>query len=109
MEQCQLIKLAMLGNKEAAKRLTDAGVLLGCPFCGGQAKCFGGPSIAYVRCKSCGLEICRMDADGEDIISQICAVAPKYEARLAWNTRAPILSAEEMEMQDEHDTRRNYP
>ena len=28
MEQCQLIKLAMLGNREAAKRLTDAGVLL---------------------------------------------------------------------------------
>lgn len=26
--QCQLIKLAMLGSKEAAKRLTDAGVKL---------------------------------------------------------------------------------
>ena len=90
------IKRALLGDKEAAKRLTERYELLPCPCCGGQARCFGGPSIAYVRCKSCGLEICRMDADGEDIISQICAVAPKYEARLAWNTRAPILSAEEM-------------
>ena len=30
------IKLALLGNKEAAKRLTDAGVLLPC-MCGGKA------------------------------------------------------------------------
>ena len=89
---------ALLGDHEAAKRLTERYELLPCPCCGGQAKCFGGPSIAYVRCKACGLEICRMDADGEDIISQICAVAPKYEARLAWNTRAPILSKSEMEM-----------
>ena len=31
------IKLAMLGNREAAKRLTDAGVLVPCPFCGNDA------------------------------------------------------------------------
>ena len=30
------IKLALLGNQEAAKRLTDAGVLLPC-MCGGKA------------------------------------------------------------------------
>ena len=28
------IKLAMLGSKEAAKRLTEVGVLLPCPMCG---------------------------------------------------------------------------
>ena len=44
-----------------------------------------------------------MDADGEDIISQICSVAPKYDARLAWNTRAQILSESEMEMLDAKD------
>lgn len=92
------IKLAMLGNKEAAQRLTDAGVLLACPCCGGKPRCFGSTSIAYVRCNGCGLEICRMDADGEDIISRICSVWPKYDARLAWNTRAPVLSAEGMEL-----------
>ena len=27
-------KLALLGDHEAAKRLTDAGVLMPCPFCG---------------------------------------------------------------------------
>ena len=29
------VKRALLGDHEAAKRLTDAGVLLPCPFCGG--------------------------------------------------------------------------
>lgn len=89
---------ALLGDHEAARRLTDAGVLLPCPLCGGQPICFGGTNIAYVHCDGCGLEICRMDADGEDIISRICTVYPKYDACLAWNTRAAILSAEEMEM-----------
>ncbi len=50
------IKLAMLGSKEAAKRLTEAGVLVPCPMCG------------------------------------------KTGVLHSWNTRAPILSAEEMEM-----------
>ena len=31
------IKLALLGNQEAAKRLTEAGVLLPCPNCKGRA------------------------------------------------------------------------
>ena len=35
------IKLALLGNKEAAKRLTDAGVLLPCPGCRGEDKAQG--------------------------------------------------------------------
>lgn len=30
------IKLALLGSEEAAQRLTDAGVLLPCPGCGGD-------------------------------------------------------------------------
>lgn len=30
------IKLAMLGSKEAARRLTDTGVLLPCPMCKGD-------------------------------------------------------------------------
>lgn len=32
------IKLAMLGNREAAKRLTDAGLLVPCPMCGGEVR-----------------------------------------------------------------------
>ena len=30
------VKRALLGDHEAAKRLTDAGGLLPCPFCGGE-------------------------------------------------------------------------
>ena len=80
------IKLAMLGSKEAAKRLTDAGVLLRCPFCGSaELGETNGPHTGYwVYCRRC-------TATGSN--------AYKAEAaRLAWNTREPILSVEEMEM-----------
>lgn len=80
------IKLAMLGSKEAAKRLTDAGVLLRCPFCGSAelGETNGTHTGYWVYCRRC-------TATGSN--------AYKAEAaRLAWNTRAPILSAKEMEM-----------
>ena len=81
------IKLAMLGSKEAAKRLTEVGVLLECPFCGGEAMVEYDtiePFEYAVFCGDCGV----MPETSED----------EQLARLAWNTRAPILSAEEMEM-----------
>ena len=81
------IRLAMLGSKEAAKRLTDAGVLLECPFCGGEAMVEYDtmePFEYAVFCGDCGV----MPVASED----------EQLARLAWNTRVPILSAEEMEM-----------
>jgi uncharacterized protein (DUF983 family) len=84
--------LAFLGDREAAERLTAAGVLLECPLCGSQPILFGGTNIAYVKCDKCGLEIYRMDKDGDDIISKICSVSPKHEAVLAWNTRTPVLT-----------------
>ena len=98
MEQCQLIKLALLGNKEAAKRLTDAGVLVPCR-CGGHAalecECliehvgWGKSFLVYwVRCHDCGAETKHYREDSGRAVEE-------------WNTRAPILSAEEMEMLDE--------
>lgn len=83
------IKLAMLGSKEAAKRLTDAGALAPCPGCGDSSV-----KICYVcgdhfgMCRTCGWTGSFRNTE--------------YDARLSWNTRAPILSAEEMEMLDEH-------
>ena len=80
------IKLAMLGSKEAAKRLTEVGVLLECPFCGGEAMVEYDtiePFEYAVFCGDCGV----MPATSED----------EQLARLAWNTRAPALSAEELE------------
>lgn len=77
------IKLALLGSKDAARRLTDAGVLLPCPGCRGEdAKHRAVMACVMIECP------CGFMAAGYDL----------EEARQIWNTRAPILSAEEMEM-----------
>ena len=81
------VKRALQGDHEAAKRLTDAGVLLNCPFCGGEAMVEYDtiePFEYAVFCRDCGV----VPAASED----------EQLARLAWNTRAPILSKREMEM-----------
>lgn len=85
------IKLALLGNKEAAKRLTDAGVLVPCPGCRGKARVrserYYQPNVRRnVICTKC--------------FTNSGWYKTEYEARLAWNTRTPILSAEEIEMID---------
>ena len=84
-------KRALLGDHEAAKRLTEAGVLVPCPFCGGEAMVEYDtiePFEYTVFCGDCGV----VPTTSED----------EQVARLAWNTRAPILSESEMEVLDEH-------
>ena len=92
-------KRALRGDHEAAKRLTDAGVLVPCPFCEGEAEYIekGNEQIGLketvVRCKTCGLEQVhkwRRYKFSFDFV--------RSDTRLAWNTRAPILSSKEMEM-----------
>lgn len=76
------IKLAMLGNRDAAKRLTDAGVRIPC------------------RCGARG-EIITMAKYGENKWKPAVIRCPKcrYKACLTdWNTRAPILSEAEMKI-----------
>lgn len=85
------IKLALLGDKEAAKRLTDAGMLLEFKRCGSENVDYGEydgilVGLDYVRCRNCGL------------IEQGGVFPEEFSARLEWNIRAPILSAKEMEM-----------
>ena len=77
---------ALLGDHEAAKRLTEAGVLLACPFCTGHVRRvigFGG--LNFFKCKKCGAVV-SFDNDYYN--------THKNEAITAWNTRASILSAE---------------
>ena len=73
--------LALLGDREAAERLTAAGVLLECPFCGGTEILEG--SLAGEVWYFCGKDGCSAlgpSSSGE------------YGARLAWNTRATVLT-----------------
>ena len=90
---------ALLGDHEAAKRLTDAGMLVPCR-CGGHAalecECliehvgWGKSFLVYwVRCHACGAETKHYREDSGRAVEE-------------WNTRAPILSSEEMKMLDEN-------
>ena len=74
------VKLALRGDKEAAKRMTEQGVLLPCPWCGAKVKrkssLSGVNGMKWVYCTQCG-------AFGRPMRST-------EEARLAWNTRAAV-------------------
>lgn len=71
------VKRALLGDHEAAKRLTDAGVLVPCPGCGGDdfKECYA-CGDHFVSCKACGWTGPMKNSPAE--------------ARLSWNTRAKI-------------------
>lgn len=93
------VELALLGSKEAAKRLTETGYftangdlsLDSCPFCGSS-------DVVYERylhtagyrwrvvCMECMASIDPGHAQQRSTVQQL------------WNTRAPILSEREMEM-----------
>ena len=77
------IKSAMLGNKEAAKRLTGKHEPVPCPWCGGKQTAVSDVIWPRVKCEKCGARGPR--------------ACDTLGARLSWNTRAPILSAEEIE------------
>ena len=89
------IKLALLGDREAAKRLTEQGVLVPCK-CGGAAGIIrtreaGVPSgddgwCVTVKCNVCGESIKRW------ALKKSWA---ENSARFAWNTQAKIGGANE--------------
>lgn len=84
------IQKALLGDKEAAKRLTEKGVLLKCPFCGGEAMVEYDTMEPFewaVFCGDCGV----MPTTSED----------EQVARYIWNTRAPMLSESELKKLEE--------
>lgn len=88
------IKRALLGDKEAARRLTEAEVLLACPRCGGPAEAYEYPGEDWEQpyTAKCKKNDCFWI--GKDYPT-------KKQAIRDWNTRAPILTAAEMEMLDE--------
>lgn len=100
------ISAAMLGDNEAAKRLTDAGVLLPCPWCGKTPKVTSFDRWIVCEC-ACG-ETKTYPGCIQTKESPVLASAPEsavreyyhryadIDARLAWNTRAPTLSESEL-------------
>src|SRR5699024_10985940 len=76
------IRAAMLGDHEAAKRLTDAGVLVPCPGCGGDNSVdWYRHNEVWYQCDDCGWK-------GPSVYSG--GFADTEQARLAWNTRAGV-------------------
>lgn len=83
-------KAALLGDKEAARRLTEAGVLIPCPKCGrpGEVYEYPGEDWSQPYTAKCKKNDCFWI--GKDYPT-------KKQAIREWNTRAPILSKIEME------------
>ena len=90
--------LALLGDRAAAERLTEAGVLLECPFCRAnpttRTKIKASCVEMRVVCFKCGtskavlVEIC--DTDFEKMNSGMKMAIKE------WNARAPILTPAQM-------------
>ena len=76
--------LALLGDRAAQERLTSVGVLLPCPCCAGKADCWEdtGNQKGFVQCMDCELMI---------------QSTSKEAARAEWNTRAPVLTPEQLD------------
>lgn len=102
------IKRALLGDKEAAKRLTEAGIIVPCSWCGKIPEITVYNRLIIYRC-NCGItkaypgylqtkESPVLASAPESALKEYYHKDADIEACLAWNTRAPILSAEEMEM-----------
>lgn len=82
---------ALLGDRAAQERLTAAGVLVPCPKCGGPGEIYKyhGEDWEQPYTAKCKKNACFWI--GRDFTT-------RKQAIREWNTRAPILSAEEMEM-----------
>lgn len=110
---------ALLGDHEVAKRLTEAGILLPCPFCGGEVRLrrvssgySTSPTVIKdewtVECqKGCiRNNVYQSDIFQDDKGAVVIKRNGADKARLSWNTRAPILSAEEIKKMEENNWRR---
>lgn len=120
------IKRALLGDHDAAKRLTERGELLPCPYCKNESVIHEVEAIAkyaeykkevpknariircisYVNGKKNHWEYREKEYVPQCVDTTCCGRATKrykskQEAIKAWNTRAPILTPEELKKLEE--------
>lgn len=108
------IQRAMLGDHDAAARLTEQGVLILCPHCGGEVelkRIGGGYSTGPVTIREKWTVVCKNKChDGpafESCIYQndkgdVCITKNGAKNAIeAWNTRAPLLTLEQIERLEE--------
>lgn len=83
------IQLALLGDKSALRRVTERGELLLCPKCKGigTLNSVNGFKSIYASCRRCGM--------------MTRGFKTANEAIKDWNTRASILTPEELEKLEE--------
>lgn len=75
--------LALLGDKAAQFRLTERGELLPCPFCNGtKIKIHDSIGMVFIECQECHWIGCYALTRGISM--------------LEWNSRAPILTTEQI-------------
>lgn len=88
---------ALLGDREAQEAITARGELLPC-FCGRN------PNLSTTALSSAPGVYATLQCDCGIIMNVYGEVTTETVLKLIrkWNTRAPILSSEEMEMLDEH-------
>ena len=97
------VRAALLGDHEAAKRLTEKGVLLPCPFCGEEVRLrrvsnsySTSPTVIRgewtVEClKGCVRNnVYKSEIFQDDKGAVVIKRNGADEARLAWNTRAAV-------------------
>lgn len=102
------VTLALLGDRAAQERITERGELLPCPWCGGHIQEMRFNYYFRFQCESCKFGRTypgwfQEKENGECVSGEESALKLHYhpealdKARANWNTRAPILSAEELE------------
>lgn len=96
------ITLALLGDHDAAQRVTERGELLPCPCCKGIAALYFGVGPYYmfnvrVKCKSCAHQTAPAfyGNNGTIKVEEAHEYGKEIAVRLVtnrWNTRAPVLT-----------------
>lgn len=95
--------LALLGNRAAQERITECGELLPCPYCGEKPSTRTKSGTDYVVlsvvCFNCGhgksVKVEILDTDFQELNKEMRKTVE------LWNTRAPILTPEQIKRLEE--------